>query len=176
MGIREECHQIMQEGHGKQQRVSGEPYVTHPIEVEKLYRSICPHDYLAQGICFIHDVVEDSAITLRELANFLGHETAFMVDALSKRSPEMFRCREERLRDYYNRLFSASQRDKRVALIKFADRYHNVSTIDFLDRKRALRILKETEEVLLPFFRSLKVPMTGELTSLCRQKKAQLVG
>jgi GTP pyrophosphokinase len=171
MGFLKDCYQIMQEGHSRQYRASGAHYKEHPKAVELIYRSICPRDFLGQGVCFIHDVIEDSAITSRELANFLGQEAAFMVRALSKRGPEVFRCRAERFGDYYDRLFSACRKDKRIAMVKLADRYHNVSTIEFLEQKKASRILKETEKVLLPFFRSLDLPMTGELLSLCQKKK-----
>jgi (p)ppGpp synthase/HD superfamily hydrolase len=175
MTILNDCQPVMHEGHKGKYRASGQPYEVHPIEVVKLYKSLYPEDEVGQGVCLIHDVIEDSNVTLRELKNFLGNEVAFMVDALSKRDLDEFQCRTDQITEYCSRLFTASLKDKRIAIIKLADRYHNVCTIEFLDRRKALRILNDTESVLLPFFRSLKLPMTGELASLCQQKRLKFL-
>ena len=174
MAFISDCLQLTQLAHIDQPRTSGQPYEEHPLAVYRIYRSVCPRDDLGQGVCLLHDVVENSSITLAALASFLGGEVALMVDAVSKRDPREFRCQEARIRDYYSRFFSAAQKNPRIALVKLVDRYHNVSTIDALSYERAAKTLSETERVLLPFFRLLNLPLTDELASLCLHQRASL--
>jgi guanosine-3',5'-bis(diphosphate) 3'-pyrophosphohydrolase len=174
MAFISDCLQLMQLAHKDQRRASGRLYEEHPLAVARIYRSASPDDLVGQGVCLIHDVVQDSSITMGQLSGFLGRQVALMVDALSKRHLCEFRCREDCVNEYYARLISAARTNKRIALVKLADRYHNISTIDILGREKAAKILDETEQTLVPFFRTLRLPFTEELTRLCHQKRAKL--
>jgi len=174
VGLITECIDVMRVGHDKDIRASGEPYETHPLAVAHLYRLVYPHDHLGFGVCLLHDVVEQSCLTIANLARFLNREVALMVDPLTKRDRSEFRCQDNRGKEYYSRLFPAARRDKRIAMVKMCDRIHNVETIGALNYERAVRVMNETEEVLLPFFRSLNLPLTKELARLCVQQRARL--
>ena len=71
MGFIRDCYQVMQIAHKGQFRTSGEPYEQHPIAVAHVYHLVWPHDYLGFGGCLLHDGIETSSITLKELAGFL---------------------------------------------------------------------------------------------------------
>ena len=98
----------MQKMHQGQLRANGTPYEGHPSAVVGIYRPVYPFDHVGFGLCLIHDLLEDSPITLTELESLFGQEVAFMVDTLSKRHPSEFNNREDREEDYYTRLFSAA--------------------------------------------------------------------
>jgi len=174
MGLIWDSYQVMQDVHRYQLRETGEPYKNHPIAVAFLYHLIYPHDNLGFCICLLHDVGEGSWIRIVNLARFFDWKVALMVDALTKRDRNDFRSQDERLSENYSRLFPAARMDKRIAMVKMCDRIHNVSTIDALDYRRAMRVINETEKVLLPFFRSLNLPLTEELASLCFSQRWRL--
>jgi (p)ppGpp synthase/HD superfamily hydrolase len=168
-----DCLQLAKAAHQEQYRASGDSFIEHPKSVATLYSRFHPSDLIGIGASLIHDVVEDSRITLLDIKNFLGkpgREIASMVGALSKKPRYQFRSQHERQQEYLGRLFRGARLDHRVGLIKVADRYNNLTTVECLEQHKALRILKETEEVLIAFFAQLNLPLTRELSELCCQK------
>lgn len=155
--------ELMHEAHAKRFRESGGPYEEHPVAVARIYRSMWPNDFVGQSGCLIHDVLEESTTKLNELRGFLGKQVGFIAQNLTKKPSTEFRSREERLDEYFGRLYGAAQNDPRIWLIKACDRWHNLMTIDALSPEKAIRILAETERYLLP----LGWPLTEELRSLC---------
>jgi (p)ppGpp synthase/HD superfamily hydrolase len=163
--------------HKGQYRDSGEKYISHPVAVARLYSHVSSGDTIGLAVSLIHDVQEDSNISLCDIQRFFGRhgkEISTMVGALSKMPYSLFSSRKDRLSEYYDRFFDASFIDKRIPLIRVLDRLHNIKTIDVLEPKRALRILKETEEVLVPFFMFLNLPLTRKLDQACKQKRRKL--
>ncbi len=169
-----ESIQVMRESHEGQRRKSGELFETHPLAVARIYRSIYPTDVVGQSVCFLHDCIEDTWIGVRVLSGFFGRELGLMVDALSRRPIEEFRCREDCEDEYYGRLFAAARMNARIAVVKLCDRMDNLRTVDVLGPEKARKIISQTEERLTPFFRELRLPLTEELAWLCSQKRRQL--
>ncbi len=99
-----------------------------------------------------------------------------MVDALTKRPSEYFSNREARMSEYYRRFITASLKNRRIPVIKFCDRLHNIHTIDSLELSRAFRILNETTAVLNPILNYLGFkPLAAVLETICSQKAAELI-
>jgi GTP pyrophosphokinase len=164
---------MAEEAHSEQLQVSGEYYLSHPIEVASLYSRALPKDSLGIAVCLIHDVVEESWISLKDIERIFGRQgkkVVFMVSALSKRPLDQFKCRDQQLEEYYRRFFSASLENGRIPVIKLLDRLHNVLTIEALEPERAFRILTVTIEFLVPFFSFLNLPLTYELNAICMHK------
>ena len=149
---------------------SGVPYEEHPLAVARIYRLMWPNDFVGQSGCLVHDVLEQTTMTLIELGSFLGKQMGFIVQNLTKKPSTEFRSREERLDEYFGRLYGAAQKEPRIWLIKACDRWHNLMTIDALSQEKAIRILAETERYLLP----LGWPLTEELRSLCLYQRKRL--
>lgn len=177
-GLTRDAYYFAHHEHKPQYRISGDPFITHPINVAYLYGQILPADPISQSGCLLHDVIESTSVTASRIEccfGRFGKEISFMVDSLSKRPLAQFSTRHAQLAEYYSRLFPASLTDRRIAVIKMADRLHNVMTIAALEPSRALRILNETMSVFIPFFTYLNLPYTKFLHDICQQKLALLL-
>lgn len=159
--------------HDGQYRESGEPYITHPLAVAALLADLrMDPETLAAGL--LHDVVEDSRVSLETLEQEFGPTVARMVDGVTKlgKAGHIGRMHEERERDErelesLRKLFLAMAKDARVMLIKLADRLHNMRTIDALPPDRQRRIARETMEIYAPLANRLGIwRWKGELEDL----------
>lgn len=137
--------------HGDQKRDSGEPYITHPIEVAKiLFEMGMDSSCVIAGI--LHDVVEDCNASFKEIKERFGEDTAVMVDGVTKLSQasEHSITREERNAENLRKMFLAISKDIRVVIIKLADRLHNMRTLEFCAPEKQVRKAKETINVYAP--------------------------
>jgi len=129
--------------------VLGEPYIIHPINVAYILADIGLDD---STVCaaLLHDVVEDTEITNKDLAEEFGTEIAQMVAGVTKLSTMNFVSVEEQQAEDYRKMFLAMGKDIRVIIIKLADRLHNLRTLKFLKRDRQIANAKETMELYAP--------------------------
>jgi guanosine-3',5'-bis(diphosphate) 3'-pyrophosphohydrolase len=138
------------DAHKNDRRASGEPYFIHPFAVSMIVAQEIPLDDVSVACALLHDVVEDTAYSLEEIREEFGDEVAGIVDGATKIS-DIFKSREITQAESYRKLMLSMVDDVRVMLIKFADRLHNMRTIEFLSPERQLRMAKETLDIYAPF-------------------------
>ena len=135
--------------HGKQLRKSGEPYIIHPLQVAYILATL-GLDSSTISAALLHDVIEDTDVTLKDLSKEFSEEIALMVDGVTKLGRLSFTSKEEEQVENYRKMFLAMGKDIRVILIKLADRLHNMRTLKFLSRDRQIANAKETMELYAP--------------------------
>ena len=135
--------------HAGQRRQSGEPYVTHPLEVASLVADMRLDDVaIAAGL--LHDVVEDTLTSIERVQELFGPEVAHVVEGVTKISSIPFSSSEERQAENFRKMLLAMVDDIRVILVKLADRLHNMRTLDHLPEGRRLTIAQETLDIYAP--------------------------
>lgn len=142
--------------HHGQRRLSGEPYLTHPLQVAAIIASL-RLDVASVATGLLHDTVEDTLATLAEIERLFGAEIAELVDGVTKISKISFSSREEKQAENFRKMVLAMARDIRVILIKLADRTHNMRTLDHLPPERRLEIAQETLDVYAPLAHRLGI-------------------
>jgi len=135
--------------HQGQQRASGEPYLSHPLEVASLLVNF-KMDVTTVTAGLLHDVLEDTHATKDDLEREFGSEIAELVDGVTKIGKLAFSSREERQAENFRKMLVAMARDLRVLMIKLADRLHNMRTLDYLPPDRARKIAQETLDIYSP--------------------------
>jgi GTP pyrophosphokinase len=135
--------------HRGQQRASGEPYLSHPLEVAHLLVTF-KLDATTVTAGLLHDVLEDTEATKADLEREFGREVAELVDGVTKLSKLAFSSREERQAENFRKMVVAMARDLRVLLIKLADRLHNMRTLDYLPADKARKVAQETLDIYAP--------------------------
>jgi GTP pyrophosphokinase len=135
--------------HEGQQRASGEPYLSHPLEVAHLLVDF-RMDVVTITAGLLHDVLEDTPTTKDDLEREFGKEIADLVDGVTKLSKLAFSSREERQAENFRKMLVAMARDLRVLMIKLADRLHNMRTLQYLPVDRARKIGQETLDIYAP--------------------------
>jgi GTP diphosphokinase / guanosine-3',5'-bis(diphosphate) 3'-diphosphatase len=138
------------EAHKNDLRASGEPYFSHPYEVAMVVATEIPLDDLTVISALLHDVVEDTEFNLDLLSKEFGKEVAEIVDGVTKISG-IFRGQEITVAENYRKMLLSMVRDVRVILVKFADRIHNMRTLEFVNPEKQRRIAQETLEIYAPF-------------------------
>ncbi|MDE3179145.1 MAG: bifunctional (p)ppGpp synthetase/guanosine-3',5'-bis(diphosphate) 3'-pyrophosphohydrolase, partial [Acidobacteriota bacterium] len=152
--------------HRAQRRVSGEPFVAHPLEVAGILADmkvdvVC----LAAGV--LHDVVEDTPATTGQLASEFGPEVASIVEGVTKISRIEFFSPEDKQAENLRKMVLAMVKDLRVVFVKLADRLHNMRTLDHLPAEKRSRIARETLEIYAPIAHRLGMgKIRGELEDL----------
>ncbi len=137
------------DAHSGQKRASGEDYIGHCIEVAKILADLHLDTHsIAAGL--VHDVVEDTDISLDEIRREFGDEVARIVDGLTKIAKVQFRSSTEQQVENYRKLLLSMATDARVIVIKLADRLHNMRTLDHLRPDKRRRIAQETREIYAP--------------------------
>jgi len=141
--------------HKDQLRKSGDPFITHPIEVAKILTSI-KLDASAIAAGLLHDTIEDTDISINEISNIFGQQISELVQGLTKISKFSLKINRQKLGENYRKLILAASKDIRVILIKLADRLHNMRTIDFIkDDSKKINISMETLEIFAPLAQRL---------------------
>jgi GTP pyrophosphokinase len=135
--------------HRGQQRASGEPYLSHPIEVAGLLVNF-KMDVTTVTAGLLHDVLEDTKTTKDDLVREFGSEIADLVDGVTKIGKLAFSSREERQAENFRKMLVAMARDLRVLMIKLADRLHNMRTLDYLGAEKGRKIAQETLDIYAP--------------------------
>jgi GTP diphosphokinase / guanosine-3',5'-bis(diphosphate) 3'-diphosphatase len=131
-------------------RASGEPFFDHPYEVAKIVAKEIPLDDVSVAAALMHDVAEDTEYTIKDIREEFGGTIADIVDGATKIS-DIFKSHEVTQAENYRKLLLSMVDDVRVMLVKFADRLHNMRTLEFLPPEKQKRMAKETLEIYAPF-------------------------
>lgn len=171
----EKAYQFGADRHGPQLRVSGEPYITHPLNVALILTRF-KVDLASITAAILHDVVEDTETPLTEIEQLFGKQVADLVDGMTKIGKIEFRSTQERLAENFRKMLFAMAKDVRVILIKLADRLHNMRTIEALPPPKRRRITQETLDIYAPLASRLGIyGIKSELEDLClRQMKSDV--
>lgn len=143
--------------HGEQLRKSNEPYIIHPLEVAYIVSTLELDD---NAICaaLLHDVVEDTDVTLDDIKTEFNDEIAMLVDGVTKLGKiAHYLDKEEEQVENYRKFFLAMAKDIRVVMIKLADRLHNMRTLKHLSDDRKIAIAKETRQLYAPLANRLGI-------------------
>ncbi len=143
------AYRFSERAHAGQTRRNGDPYVTHCVEVAKILAEL-QLDSVTVASGLIHDVVEDTAVTVEEVEREFGREIAQIVDGLTKIGHLPLTSTQERQVENYRKLLLSIAKDARVILIKLADRLHNMRTLEFMPEEKRLRISQETRDLYAP--------------------------
>src|SRR5438093_4252094 len=149
LGVLARAYKFSAASHQGQQRASGEPYLSHPLEVANLLVDF-KMDVTTVTAGLLHDVLEDTAATKADLEREFGGEIAELVDGVTKIGKLAFSSREERQAENFGKMLVAMARDVRVLMIKLADRLHNMRTLDYLPADRSRKITQETLDIYAP--------------------------
>ena len=161
-----EAYQFANRQHYGQLRASGEPYMTHPVEVAHILANM-RMDMVSLQTGLLHDVVEDTSVTVEEIRKKFGPEVARCVDGVTKLAKFDFFSAEDRQAESFRKMLLAMVGDIRVILIKLADRLHNMRTLGSLSVERQERIARETLEIYAPIAHRLGMgKVRGELEDL----------
>ncbi len=144
------------EAHDGQRRLSGEPYIYHPLAVARILAEM-RMDYKCIMAALLHDVIEDTGIPKDEVTRVFDEEIADLVDGVSKLTQIDFKSKAEAQAANFRKMLLAMTRDIRVILIKLADRLHNMRTIGPIRRDKARRIARETLEIYAPIANRLGI-------------------
>jgi GTP pyrophosphokinase len=135
--------------HEGQSRLSGEPYLVHPLAVAEILAEM--HlDAVSVTAGLLHDVLEDTSRGLDEIEALFGEDVAHVVDGVTKLSRLDATTREEAQAESFRKMILAMADDLRVIIVKLADRLHNMRTLAYLPREKRLRIARETREIYAP--------------------------
>ncbi len=155
--------------HMNQSRLSGEPYITHPLEVALILANL-GFDTATIAAALLHDTVEDTGTTLENIAKEFGEDIARLVDGVTKISSIKNRSRATAQAETLRKMLIATIKDIRVIIIKLADKLHNMRTIMFQPAEKQQRIAKETMDIYAPIARRLGMSqIASELEDLAFQ-------
>ena len=166
VGMIEKAYIFSASVHQGQIRLSGEPYLTHPMEVCGILADMkLDAATLVTGL--LHDTVEDTLATLEQIEEAFGKDVAFLVDGLTKISKITLGNQEERQAENFRKMILAMSSDIRILLVRLADRVHNMRTLEFQTPDRQVYIAKETLELYAPLANRLGINwMKTELEDL----------
>ena len=150
------AYEFAKSNHGNQLRMSGEPYMIHPVNVAYILSGLEMDD---ETICaaLLHDVVEDTPRTHEDLVKEFGESIADMVAGVTKLGKLRYETAQEQQVENYRKMFLAMGKDIRVILIKLADRLHNMRTLKFLTRDRQISNARETMDLYAPLANRLGI-------------------
>jgi GTP pyrophosphokinase len=153
--------------HAGQTRLSGEPYMSHPLEVANILADM-RLDEFAIVSALLHDTVEDTKATVDEIESKFGKEVAHIVDGVTKISKMTFETKAQAQAENIRKMIVAMAEDIRVIMIKLADRLHNMRTLDFQKPEKQKRIAQETLDIYAPLANRLGLHfIKTELEDLC---------
>ncbi|MFH5182271.1 RelA/SpoT family protein [Paenibacillus sp. TAB 01] len=151
-----EAYEFAEQAHSGQVRKSGEPYILHPLAVAEILVNM-QMDTTSIIAALLHDVVEDTTVSLETVEAKFGKTCAMLVDGLTKLEKIKFKSKEEHQNENYRKMFVAMAQDIRVILIKLADRLHNMRTLKHQSEEAQRRIADETLEIFCPIAHRLGI-------------------
>ncbi|MGL6186403.1 MAG: RelA/SpoT family protein [Clostridium chrysemydis] len=158
--INENCHNVdielvkkayyfAEEAHREQKRISGEPYIQHPVDVACILAELgMDTSTIAAGL--LHDVIEDTDCSYEEMAKIFNEEIANLVDGVTKLGKIEYKTREEQQADNVRKMLLAMAKDIRVIIIKLADRLHNMRTLKYMSKEKQKIKAKEVLDIYAP--------------------------
>lgn len=152
----EKAYEFASLAHSGQQRQSGEDYIQHPLSVAVILAEL-GLDQVSIAAALLHDVVEDTEVTLEQIEARFGKETGLLVDGVTKLSRLEIKTKLEQQAENYRKMLLAMARDIRVILIKLADRLHNLRTLGHLCENKQKSIARETLEIFAPLAHRLGI-------------------
>jgi len=154
--ILKKAYHFSREAHCSQKRSEGSPYIKHPLAVAYILADMkIDAPSIAAGL--LHDTIEDTGTTLEDIRSIFGKEIAFIVIALTKLSKVEFMTKKEAQAENFRKMLLAMSEDIRVIMIKFADRLHNMRTLQHLPENKQQRIAAETLEIYAPLANRLGI-------------------
>ena len=142
--------------HEGQMRLSGEPYLSHPLAVADILAEM-RLDAVTVAAGLLHDTLEDTAATEEEIREQFGEEIESLVSGLTKLSKIEFQSRTEHQAENFRKMLLAMSKDIRIILIKLADRLHNMRTLEYMDEDGRLRVSQETLDIYAPLAHRLGI-------------------
>ena len=156
LALLEKAFSVALKAHDGQHRMSGEDYIHHPLGVARILAELqIDADSIAAAL--LHDVVEDTTITLEQLEKEFGRDITALVDGVTKLSRIEYKSKEEQQMENYRKMFLAMAKDIRVVLIKLADRLHNMRTLKPMAPEKQKTIARETLEIFAPLANRLGI-------------------
>lgn len=165
--ILHKAYQFAHNLHAGQRRKSGEPYIIHPLAVAEILAEF-KMDETSLIAAILHDVVEDTHVSVEEVSKEFGEAVAALVEGLTKLAKVQFRSSQEKMVENFRKMIVAMSRDIRVIIVKLADRTHNMRTLRALNLEKRQRIAEETLEIYAPLAGRLGMyKIKAELEDLC---------
>jgi GTP pyrophosphokinase len=160
------AYEIAAEAHSEQKRLSGEPYIMHPLNVALILSKLGMDDASVIA-AILHDTVEDTIMTYNDVKSTFGQTVADLVEGVTKIGKVPLQTKEEQQAENIRKMLLAMSRDIRVIIIKLADRLHNMRTLMFKPEQRRREIALETIEIYAPIAHRLGIrPIKEELEDL----------
>lgn len=152
----EKAFLFAREHHEGQFRVSGEPYIIHPVEVAKILISLKTDTHTVIA-AFLHDILEDTETSPETIQQEFGEDVLTIVQGVTKLGKYHFNSKEERQAENFRKMFIAMASDIRIIFLKLADRLHNMRTLNFMREEKQKRIAQETLDVFAPLANRLGI-------------------
>ncbi len=149
LALIDRAYAFAERAHAGQKRLSGDPYINHPLAVASVLADL-QLDTVTIAAALLHDVVEDTRVSLADVERQFGREIALLVDGVTKLSRIEYRSREDEQVENLRKMFLAMSQDIRVLLIRLADRLHNMRTLSYLPPDRQKITAQETLDILAP--------------------------
>ncbi len=152
----EQAYKFAKKTHEGQFRVSGEPYIIHPVEVAKILAGL-EVDTNTLIAAFLHDILEDTDTKPEVIKEMFGDDVLNLVRGVTKLGQLKFKSKEERQAENFRRLFIAMANDIRVIFLKLADRLHNMRTLNYMSEEKQKKIARETLDIFAPLANRLGI-------------------
>src|SRR6185295_11919312 len=156
VGLIEKAYHFAEVAHGAQKRKSGDPYFTHPASVAGIITDL-KLDTASVCAGLLHDVVEDTKMTLVDIDREFGSEIKELVDGVTKLNKINFTSKEDRQAESFRKMVVAMSKDLRVLLVKICDRLDNMRTLEHMSAESQERIARETMEIYAPLTNRLGI-------------------